>query len=233
MKGLPQPRGPQPPLSLRPARPSAPPRPIARAQPTPAQAASRGPAPCRPTLQRAAHLPNPSAPAAAQQPRSATALQQRAGALFPSRRRPAAGPTCHWVRCGSAHLPHYSHVPSWRARSRPRRCTAGGPTGAPLLPRPPAHVAPKQKLSPLAQPHAPRLPSPRAGTSVLARCTARPVALPASPCPPFMLDLSSSVPHPSCHGCSSFTEVSSSPPILPLPSLCMADLCPRRVPQPS
>jgi hypothetical protein len=28
-------------------------------------------------------------------------------------------------------------------------------------------------------------------------------------------------------------EVSSSPPILPLPSLCMADLCPHRVPQPS
>jgi hypothetical protein len=28
-------------------------------------------------------------------------------------------------------------------------------------------------------------------------------------------------------------EVSSSPPILPLPSLCMADPCPHRVPQPS
>jgi hypothetical protein len=28
-------------------------------------------------------------------------------------------------------------------------------------------------------------------------------------------------------------EVSSSPPILPLPSICMADPCPRRVPQPS
>jgi hypothetical protein len=43
-----------------------------------------------------------------------------------SRRRPAAGPTCHWVRCGSAHLPHCSHVPSRRAGSRPRRCTVGG-----------------------------------------------------------------------------------------------------------
>jgi hypothetical protein len=80
------------PLSLRPARPSAPPRPSARAQPTPAQAASRGPAPGRPTLQRAAHFPNPSAPAVA---------QQRAGAFFPSRclharpcRRRSRSPAC-------------------------------------------------------------------------------------------------------------------------------------------